>query len=99
MAELLTTNVIVSIFLSGILPTIIWLLFWLREDRFHPEPIGLLLLTFLAGVFGVFLVLPFEQLVKAMGAEGTEKILIFAAAEEVIKFSVVFFVASFITLG
>tara|TARA_B100001179_G_scaffold218685_1_gene191643 strand:+ start:41 stop:733 length:693 start_codon:yes stop_codon:yes gene_type:complete len=92
MAELLDLNVIGIIFLTGVLPTLLWLFFWLREDRFHPEPLGLLLITFIAGGLMVFLILPFEQFVKMLGAEGTEKILIFAAAEEIAKFSVVFFI-------
>lgn len=93
MAEILTSNVVWTIFLSGVLPTIIWLLFWLREDRFQPEPVGLLILTFFAGALSVFLVLPLEQFVNLLGAEGTEKVLIFAAAEELIKFIAVFIIA------
>lgn len=92
MAELLDINVIGIILLTGVIPTLLWLFFWLREDRFRPEPVGLLFLTFVAGGLSVFLILPFEQFVKILGVEGTEKILIFAAAEEIIKFSVVFFI-------
>jgi len=40
---------------GGILPVIIWLLFWLREDKAKPEPKGLLLESFVLGAIIVFL--------------------------------------------
>jgi len=92
MAPALTTNVIWTILLSGVFPTLLWLFFWLREDRFQPEPRGLLILTFLAGAMVTFLVLPLEQFVKSFGIMGTEKVLFFAAAEEIFKFGVVFMI-------
>ncbi len=85
----ITTNILFIAILTGVIPTILWLFFWLREDRFQPEPWGLLALTFIAGSLSVFLVLPLESLVLGAGIIGTEKLLIFAAAEELIKFSVV----------
>ncbi|MFT7328423.1 MAG: RsiW-degrading membrane proteinase PrsW (M82 family) [Crocinitomicaceae bacterium] len=93
MAPLITTEVIWTILLTGVIPTLLWLFFWLREDRFHPEPRGLLILTFFAGALAVFLVLPLEQLVKYFGAIGITKIIIFAAAEEIVKFGAVFMIA------
>lgn len=92
MANLLTTEVLWILFVTGIVPTVLWLFFWLREDRFQPEPPGLLILTFIAGALSVFLVLPAEQWVKALGVIGTERVLIFAAIEEVVKFGVVFLI-------
>ena len=88
----ITTNIIFVALVTGIIPTVLWLFFWLREDRFQPEPPGLLVLTFIVGVLSVFLVLPLEGVIKNMGFIGTEKILIFAAAEELIKFGVVFLI-------
>ncbi len=92
MAGGITTNVIFVAVVAGIVPTILWLLFWLREDRFQPEPIGLLILTFIAGAFGVFLVFPLETVVLNAGIVGTQKLLIFAAAEELVKFGIVFII-------
>lgn len=92
MAPAITTQVIWTIFLSGVLPTLLWLFFWLREDRFQPEPRGLLILTFIAGALSVFVVLPLEQFAKAIGVSGTEKIIVFAAAEELVKFGAVFLI-------
>lgn len=92
MANILTTKVIWTILFTGVIPTLLWLFFWLREDRFQPEPRGLLILTFMAGALSVFIVLPLEQLVKSFEIIGTERILIFAAAEELVKFGVVFLI-------
>lgn len=36
-------------FLGGFLPALVWLAFWLREDREHPEPRGAIITTFLLG--------------------------------------------------
>lgn len=85
-------NIIFIALFTGIIPTILWLFFWLREDRFQPEPKGLLFLTFIAGALSVFIVLPLESVVKASGIIGTERIFIFAAAEELVKFFVVFLI-------
>lgn len=90
MANQLTINVIWTLLISGVIPACVWLFFWLREDRFQPEPRGLLAITFFAGAASVFLVLPFDQLVVHFNITGTEKIFLFAAAEEFIKFFVVF---------
>ncbi len=85
-------NIIFIAIVVGIVPALIWLFFWLREDRFQPEPPGLLILTFIAGALSVFVVLPLEYIVKGAGIIGVEKILIFAGAEELIKFGVVFLI-------
>ena len=80
------------IFLIGVVPTIFWVFFWLRENRFKPEPPKLIILTFLAGACAVFLILPFEYLLNAFSIKGTERIFLFAGVEEIIKFLVVFLV-------
>lgn len=48
-------------FLGGLIPAVIWLLFWLLEDRCKPEPKWRLFLTFVAGMLSVALVLPLEK--------------------------------------
>ncbi len=42
-------NTIFFAFLLGIIPALIWLWFWLREDSEHPEPRSYILLTFFYG--------------------------------------------------
>lgn len=92
MANEITTQVIWTLLFSGVFPALLWLFFWLREDRFHSEPRGLLTLTFIAGAMVVFLITPIEQFAVAAGIMGTEKILFFAAVEEIAKFGVVFLI-------
>ncbi|TSC60896.1 MAG: hypothetical protein G01um1014107_203 [Parcubacteria group bacterium Gr01-1014_107] len=46
--------------LGGILPSLIWLWFWLKEDKKRPEPRLRLALTFVTGMVTGFLVLPFQ---------------------------------------
>jgi len=38
---------------GGLLPAILWLWFWLREDRSYPEPRRILALTFLGGMIAI----------------------------------------------
>ena len=47
--------------LGGVLPALLWLWFWLREDRLHPEPRGLLVFSFIAGMVAVLPALWLEQ--------------------------------------
>src|SRR3989344_4723949 len=50
-------------FLGGLLPSLLWLGFWLLEDRCEPEPKKYLFITFLAGMIAVVAVLPVERFV------------------------------------
>lgn len=77
---------------SGVLPTLLWLWFWLKEDEERPEPRGLLILTFLAGMFSVAVVLPLQKLAYAHIPNETELIAVAGLIEEVVKFLVVMFV-------
>lgn len=47
--------------LVGIVPPLIWLWFWLKEDKLHPEPRKILIRAFVAGMVTVPLVLPFQK--------------------------------------
>lgn len=48
---------------GGILPALIWLGFWLREDYKHPEPKRIVARTFLFGMLAVIAVLPLQKMV------------------------------------
>lgn len=78
--------------LGGILPALVWLLFWLREDSLSPEPNRLLIKTFLLGMLAVVLVLPFQKGVE-MWMPGMTVISLFlwALFEEVFKFAAGYF--------
>jgi len=73
-------------FLGGILPALFWLWFWQREDRSHPEPRGLILLSFLVGILAVFMVLPIEMWINNRVTNITILIALWAFVEEMGKY-------------
>ena len=77
---------------GGIIPAIIWLLFWLREDRKRPEPRGLIMLAFLGGMLAVPLVIPFQQLTLVNGNQFLT-FLSWATLEEIFKFGAAYVIA------
>lgn len=52
--------------IGGVLPALLWLWFWLKEDNLHPEPRRLVFLTFFAGMLSVLAVLPVQVVVKEL---------------------------------
>jgi len=86
----------VTIFLlsaaAGILPALLWLWFWVREDRRCPEPKGLIALAFVGGMIAVPFVIPF-QYAAATWLSGTLMIVSWAFIEEILKV-----VAAYITV-
>ena len=65
-------------FLGGMIPAFVWLFFWLLEDRCEPEPKRYIFLCFLAGMLGVVVVLPLEQLADNY-VTGTMLLLVWCA--------------------
>ncbi|MCE9628545.1 MAG: PrsW family intramembrane metalloprotease [Candidatus Vogelbacteria bacterium] len=55
MLNILDPKFILFAIVGGFFPALVWLFFWLREDNRRPEPIGLILRTFLLGGLFVFL--------------------------------------------
>lgn len=87
---MITIQTIFFAFLGGLLPALLWLYFWLKEDARCPEPRHLILLAFIAGMIAVPAVLPFQKLALAhFGFIGTEAIFAWAAIEEIMKFALV----------
>ena len=79
-------------FLGGFLPALIWLLFWLMEDKCDPEPKRYIALSFVAGMVAVPLVLPLEQFANQY-ANGILLFVLWAALEETFKFGAAYFAA------
>lgn len=79
--------------LGGILPALVWLWFWLQEDRLHPEPRRILISAFIGGMIAVPLVLPFQKYaLEYMRFSPLIMFAIWACIEEVFKF-----IASWVT--
>jgi len=73
--------------LGGVLPALVWLAFWLREDYKHPEPKRLILKTFLLGMSSVFIVLLFQKTVSTLFPGMTLiTIILWVTLEELSKF-------------
>lgn len=79
-------------FLGGVLPALIWLSFWLLEDRCEPEPKRYIFLSFLGGMVAVILVLPLERAaMQQIGGVGL--LLIWATLEELFKYGAAYVAA------
>ena len=81
--------------LSGILPALLWLWFWLREDSVHPEPRSLIIGTFVGGMIVVPLVVPFQHIALDYYGGNINEVVYFvwAALEEFFKFGVAYVIA------
>lgn len=65
MAYEITSTDVFFAFIGGILPVLLWLWFWLKED-IHPEPRRVLILTFFAGMMMAVAALFLEQIANAV---------------------------------
>ncbi|MEK7175686.1 MAG: PrsW family glutamic-type intramembrane protease [Patescibacteria group bacterium] len=93
-------KIVVLAFLLGIIPSFIWLWFWLKEDKKNPEPKGVLTSVFILGMITVPVVILIQQFIKenidvilaqqfikAININTTElRVILFAGAEELIKY-------------
>ena len=84
-----------TIFLSligGVLPALLWLWFWRKEDRLHPEPRRRVATAFLGGMAAVFLVLPIERFIFSVIGNnlGISTIALWSGVEEIFKFLVIY---------
>lgn len=79
--------------IGGILPALFWLWFWLREDKKHPEPKYLIVLSFIAGMVVVIFVFPVEIAIKSAFVSPIVITILWAACEEIFKFGASYFSA------
>jgi len=89
----LDAKVIFFALVGGILPALLWLWFWLKEDAKKPEPNSLILLAFLGGMVAVPLTIPFEQAAVALTNNEFSVIFLWALTEELIKYIIICVVA------
>ncbi len=88
-----TTTQFVYGLLSGMLPSLLWLWFWMKENNLHPEPRRVLFGCFLLGMLGVLIAAPLQWFVGHFYADKLHQYIIWAAIEEVIKFGAAYFIA------
>ena len=103
----LDIKVVLFSLVGGILPALLWLWFWLKEDAKKPEPGSLILVAFLGGMIAVPFTIPFEQAIINIAENIKEVnphlfttaqlqagiIIFWAFIEEVIKYIAIYFVA------
>ncbi|MBP6883861.1 MAG: PrsW family intramembrane metalloprotease [Candidatus Pacebacteria bacterium] len=79
-------------FVGGILPSLFWLWFWLKEERKKTEPRSLLTMCFVVGMMSVFFVLPVQKFIQGMVGNSDWQIVLWATAEELIKYIAVWII-------
>lgn len=79
-------------FLGGIIPSLLWLWFWLKEDKKNSEPKGLLTICFIIGMIAVFFVLPAQKFIQSIISSHEWQIILWASSEEIIKYLAVMIV-------
>jgi RsiW-degrading membrane proteinase PrsW (M82 family) len=79
-------------FLGGIIPSLLWLWFWLKEDEGHPEPKGLLTVVFIMGMIAVIVVLPIQKFIQDHISSSEGQLILWASAEEILKYFAVLIV-------
>ena len=83
---------IIYAFFAGLLPALIWLWFWLHEDKKNPEPRKILALTFTTGMAVIFFAIPLESFFLNVHTP-LFRFTAWAAIEEILKFIAAYIVA------
>lgn len=105
---MLSTQTILFALGGGLLPALLWLFFWLKEDSKHPEPRIYIAFTFIFGMLSVVAALIIQQMISPflLGSISmrelvgehqvtiglTMAIIIFSFIEEIVKFLAAYFV-------
>ncbi len=72
-------------FLGGILPSLLWLWFWLKEED-KKEPKRILTLVFIMGMLSIILVLPIQKFIQAHIHDANLRVILWATTEELLKY-------------
>jgi RsiW-degrading membrane proteinase PrsW (M82 family) len=76
-------------FLGGIVPSLLWLWFWLKEERSEKEPKQIITAVFILGMLSVIFVIPLQKLIQSYSFNQSTELTLWAGAEELIKYLVV----------
>ena len=93
---MITSQIALYALLGGIIPALIWLRFWLREDSDHPEPKGRIIYTFLAGalvIIPVFFIQRHISTVFNTDNGSLFPVFLWAMTEEVFKYLAAYWTA------
>lgn len=82
------TGNVAGALLGGILPALLWLWFWLKEDKAHPEPKRIIFTAFFLGMVAVPIAIFAEKMVMdRLGAVTFSLFLAWAVIEESVKYA------------
>jgi len=83
--ETIEVDIFLKAFQLSLLPIIFWLWFWLREDKKNPEPLLLVIISFIAGMVVVPLALILERTAIDL-YEGRNLVVVWVVIEEALKY-------------
>jgi len=84
----MSLTVVLYAALGGIVPALVWVWFWIKEDSKNPEPKQLIVAAFL--MVAVAAVIPLEKMAAVLFS-GTAMVVAWAAIEEITKFVLAYF--------
>lgn len=79
--------------LGGIIPALLWLFFWRREDHLHPEPRSTISGAFMIGMGAVVVSILLQKISLIYIIDTTQQYILWAAIEEIVKFGGAYFIA------
>ncbi len=79
-------------FILGLIPALVWMWFWLKEDV-HPEPAKMVTLSFLGGMLAVLFVLPLQKYIYDLYTYENLSFFLWATLEELSKFGFAYLIA------
>jgi RsiW-degrading membrane proteinase PrsW (M82 family) len=80
-----STYLFIYALLGGLLPALVWLWFWIQEDKLHPEPRSRIMLAFLGGMTAVIVVYPIEKIIAGHFGMTNSTYFLWALTEECAK--------------
>ena len=84
-AQVITAPILLSALAGGVLPTFLWLYFWLRQCNEH-EPRALVGLSFIVGAAAVMVTIPLQHVLSDYYSGWEWFVFVAAGVEEIIKY-------------
>ncbi|MFA6295006.1 MAG: PrsW family glutamic-type intramembrane protease [Candidatus Paceibacterota bacterium] len=89
----MTVSTFILAIIAGVTPSLIWLWFWLHEDKTNPEPKSLIETTFISGILAVIAAVFAEKYISEIVSDISIRYTLWAAVEEIFKFVAVAVIA------
>lgn len=83
---ILNSKLLAIAILEGIIPALLWLWFWLKEDQENPEPKGVIAFCFFIGMILVIFTIPIQRFVQNLVDSENIQLILWAGIEELVKY-------------